>query len=77
MLRKNTIPIKNSFNIWFNREKRKEFYTSSVILYKTTFNHDYNNRFPSIMLESDENNKEIILLHLILENLLKKNMDLS
>lgn len=59
MLRKNTIPIKNSFNIWFNREKRKEFYTSSVILYKTTFNHDYNNRFPSIMLKSDENNKEI------------------
>lgn len=59
MLRKNTIPIKNSFNIWFNREKRKEFYTSSVILYKTTFNHDYTNRFPSIMLKSDENNKEI------------------
>ena len=65
MLRENNISVKDSFNIWFNRKKRKEFYTSSVIMYKTAFNHDHNNRFPNI------------LLHLILENLLKKNTDLS
>lgn len=59
MLRENDIPVKNSFNIWFNREKRKEFYTTSVILYKTTFNHNYNNRFPNIILKSDNTSKEI------------------
>ena len=59
MLRENHIPVKNSFNIWFNREKRKEFYTTSVIMYKTTFNHNYNNRFPNIILKSDITSKEI------------------
>lgn len=59
MLRKNSIPLKDGFNIWFNREKRKEFYTSSVILYKAIINHDHNNRFPNIILESKEKNKEI------------------
>lgn len=59
MLRENNIPVKNSFNIWFNREKRKEFYTTSVIMYKTTFNHEQNNRFPNILLKSDYTNKEI------------------
>lgn len=59
MLRENHIPVKNSFNIWFNREKRKEFYTTSVIMYKTTFNHNYNNRFPNILLKSDNTSKEI------------------
>ena len=43
MLRKNNIPVKDCFNIWFNREKRKEFYTTSISLYKTTFNHDKGN----------------------------------
>lgn len=59
MLRENNIPIKDSFNIWFNKEKRKEFYTTSVILYKTTFNHIYNNKFPNIILKSNEATKEI------------------
>ncbi len=59
MLRENNISVKDSFNIWFNREKKKEFYTSSVIMYKTAFNHDHNNRFPNIILKSDENNREI------------------
>lgn len=59
MLRENHIPVKNSFNIWFNREKRKEFYTTSVIMYKTTFNHNYNNRFPNIILKSGNTSKEI------------------
>ena len=59
MLRENNIPVKNSFNIWFNREKRKEFYTTSVIMYKTTFNHNYNNRFPNILLKSNNTSKEI------------------
>lgn len=59
MLRENDIPVKNSFNIWFNREKRKEFYTTSVIMYKTTFNHNYNNRFPNILLKSNNTSKEI------------------
>ena len=59
MLRENNIPVKNSFNIWFNREKRKEFYTSTVIMYKTTFNHNYNNRFPNILLKSNNTSKEI------------------
>ena len=27
MLRENNISVKDSFNIWFNREKKKEFYT--------------------------------------------------
>ena len=35
MLREDNIPIKDYFNIWFNREKRKEFYTTSISLYKT------------------------------------------
>ena len=39
MLREDNIPVKNCFNFWFNREKRKEFYTTSISLYKTTFNH--------------------------------------
>lgn len=59
MLRENNIPVKNSFNIWFNREKRKEFYTTTVIMYKTTFNHNYNNRFPNILLKSNNTSKEI------------------
>lgn len=59
MLRENNIPIKDSFNIWFNKEKRKEFYTTSVILYKTTFNHISNNKFPNIILKSDEPTGEI------------------
>lgn len=59
MLRENNIPIKDSFNIWFNKEKRKEFYTTSVILYKTTFNHIYNNKFSNIILKSNEATKEI------------------
>lgn len=59
MLRENNIPVNNSFNIWFNKGKRKEFYTTSVILYKTTFNHNPNNRFPSIILKSDEPTSEI------------------
>lgn len=59
MLRENNIPVKNSFNIWFNREKRKEFYTSTVIMYKTIFNHNYNNRFPNILLKSNNTSKEI------------------
>lgn len=59
MLRENNIPVKDSFNIWFNREKRKEFYTNSVIMYKTTFNHEHTNRFPNIILKSDNSNQEI------------------
>ncbi len=59
MLRENNIPVKDSFNIWFNRENRKEFYTTSMIMYKTTFNHNYNNRFPNILLKSDNTSKEI------------------
>lgn len=59
MLRENNIPVKDSFNIWFNKEKRKEFYTTSVILYKTTFNHVSNNKFPSIILKLDEHVGEI------------------
>ena len=43
MLREDNIPVKNCFNFWFNREKRKEFYTTSISLYKTTFNHNKNN----------------------------------
>ena len=42
-----------------NKEKRKEFYTTSVVLYKTTFNHVSNNNFPSIILKSDEHIGEI------------------
>lgn len=57
VLRENNIPVKDSFNIWFNKEKRKEFYTTSVILYKTTFNH--NNKFPNIILKSDETTNRI------------------
>lgn len=59
MLRENNIPFKNGFNIWFNKEKRKEFYTTSVILYKTAFNHNPNNKFPNIILKSDESTGEI------------------
>lgn len=59
VLRENNIPVKDSFNIWFNKEKRKEFYTTSVILYKTTFNHNSNNKFPSIILKLDEHIGEI------------------
>lgn len=59
MLRENNIPIKNCFNIWFNRENRKEFYTTSVIMYKTAFNKSHNNRFPNIILSSDNNSREI------------------
>jgi len=59
VLRENNIPVKDSFNIWFNKEKRKEFYTTSVVLYKTTFNHASNNKFPSIILKSDEHIREI------------------
>ncbi len=54
MLKENNIPVKDGFNIWFNKEKRKEFYTTSVVLYKTTFNHVSNNKFPSIILKLDE-----------------------
>lgn len=59
MLRENNIPVKNSFNIWFNREKRKEFYTTSIILYKTAFNHNPNNNFSNIILKPDEATNEI------------------
>lgn len=59
MLRENNIPIRNSFNIWFNREQRKEFYTSSIILYKTAFNHNPNNKFSNILLKPDTNTNEI------------------
>ncbi len=40
-------------------KKRKEFYTTSVILYKTAFNHNPNNKFPNIILKSDESTGEI------------------
>ena len=59
MLRENNIPVKDGFNIWFNKEKRKEFYTTSIVLYKTTFNHVSDNKFPSIILKSDEHIGEI------------------
>ena len=59
VLRENNIPVKDSFNIWFNKEKRKEFYTTSVILYKATFNHNSNNKFSSIILKSNETTNEI------------------
>lgn len=59
MLRENNIPVKNSFNIWFNREKRKEFYTTSIILYKTAFNHNPNNKFSNIILKANESTSEI------------------
>lgn len=54
MLRDFNIPVQDSFNIWFNKEKRKEFYTTSVIMYKSTFNHNSNNRFHSIILKPKE-----------------------
>ena len=59
MLREDNIPIKDYFNIWFNREKRKEFYTTSISLYKTTFNHNKNNKFANILFDNANNNKEI------------------
>ncbi|MFQ9501372.1 MAG: DUF6076 domain-containing protein [Clostridia bacterium] len=59
MLRENNIPVKNSFNIWFNREKRKEFYTTSIILYKTAFNHNPNNKFSDIILKTNKATNEI------------------
>ena len=59
MLRENKISVKNSFNIWFNREKRKEFYTTSIILYKTAFNHNPNNKFSNIILKPNETTNEI------------------
>lgn len=59
MLRENNIPVKDIFNIWFNREKRKEFYTTPVILYKTTFNHNLNNKFSNIILSGDYSTEEI------------------
>ncbi len=59
MLRENNIPVKNSFNIWFNREKRKEFYTTSIILYKTAFNHNPNNKFSNIILKPNEATNKI------------------
>ncbi len=59
MLRENKIPVKDGFNIWFNKEKRKEFYTTSIVLYKTAFNHVSNNKFPSIILNSNEATSEI------------------
>ena len=64
MLREDNIPVKDYFNIWFNREKRKEFYTTSISLYKTTFNHDKNNRFSNILFNYSKNDKEIFFLHL-------------
>lgn len=54
MLRDFNIPIQNSFNIWFNKEKRKEFYTTSVIMCKSSFTHASNNRFHSIILKPKE-----------------------
>lgn len=59
MLRENNIPVKNSFNIWFNREKRKEFYITSIILYKTAFNHNPNNKFSDIILKTNKATNEI------------------
>ena len=59
MLREDNIPIKDYFNIWFNREKRKEFYTTSISLYKTTFNQDKGNRFSNILFNDTKNDKEI------------------
>ena len=59
MLRENNIPVKNSFNIWFNREKRKEFYTTSIILYKTAFNHNPNNKFSNTILKPNEATNKI------------------
>ncbi len=59
MLRENNIPVKNSFNIWFNREKRKEFYTTSIILYRTAFNHNPNNKFSDIILKTNKATNEI------------------
>jgi len=59
VLRENNIPVKNSFNIWFNREKRKEFYTTSIILYRTAFNHNPNNKFSDIILKTNKATNEI------------------
>ena len=59
MLREDNIPVKDFFNIWFNREKRKEFYTTSISLYKTTFNHNKNNRFSNILFNDTKNAEEI------------------
>lgn len=59
MLRENNIPIKDSFNIWFNKEKRKEFYTTSIILYRTAFNHNPNNKFSDIILKTNKATNEI------------------
>ena len=59
MLRENNIPVKDCLNIWFNREKRKEFYTTSISLYKTTFNHDKGKRFSNILFNDTKNDKEI------------------
>ena len=59
MLREDNIPVKNCFNFWFNIEKRKEFYTTSISLYKTTFNHNKNNKFANILFDNANNDKEI------------------
>ena len=59
MLRNYNIPVKQGFNIWFNRIKRKEFYTTTIYTFKTNFYHNPQNRFPSILVSDNNYYSEI------------------
>ena len=54
MSKKINISNTDDFNIWFNKEKRKEFYTASTIMYNTTFNYNSNSKLHNIILKSKE-----------------------
>ncbi len=54
MIKKINTSNTDNFNIWFNREKRKEFYTASTIMYNTTFNYNSNSKLHNIVLKSKE-----------------------
>ncbi|MBQ3408498.1 MAG: hypothetical protein IJH12_04765 [Clostridia bacterium] len=54
MLKRNRFIKSNFFNIWFNRKKQKEFYTSSVVMYKTSLEHKNTNRFQNIIIDKDK-----------------------
>lgn len=59
MINKNHLIKTNFFNIWFNRSKRKELYTSSVILYNTSLDHKNTNRFQNIVIDKDKTSSPV------------------
>ena len=59
---KANLPEKNffdSFYIWFNKEKREEYYSTPLYLYSVNREVDYDNRLMTIIFDKKEAKRRI------------------